>query len=280
MQLKVFNLKCATGDILLMFFIFIEIIYLTINFNNLKCPCFRVKSMFGKFYLYKAYILIVILSLITLVPILFSMAFKTNLALSFLFIGISLLIYIEYKLVSNSNISTNIIDIKNNIHQFNTGDIILFETPQNIETAFSIIPVLFININHIGIIIKDVNNKLFILESEHTEHICKYSNRNKTGVMLLDLEERIKPFDNVYLVKTSLHKHIKHNELVNVIEKYKDKEYMEDNINCVTFTSLFFKDLNLIHNNTDDNAIYLDYKYFLNKDNYKDDFNFDIYKIK
>ena len=55
---------------------------------------------------------------------------------------------------------------------------------------------------------------------------------------------------------------------------------MEDNINCVTFLSLFLKELNLIYD--DDNTtnnIYLDYEYFLNKDIYIHDFNYDIYRI-
>jgi hypothetical protein len=189
--------------------------------------------------------------------------------------------YIEYKLTINSNISNKTINIKNDVEYFYTGDIIIFETPQNLDCWFSIIPVLFLNVNHVGIVIKDSNNKLYILESEHSEHYCKYSNRIKNGVILLDLEERLKTFDCAYLLKTNLHKYIQYDELISFLNKYKNKEYMEDNINCITFVSLFLKELKLIHGKyINSNTIYLDYKYFLNKENYINDFNYDIYKIK
>jgi hypothetical protein len=74
-----------------------------------------------------------------------------------------------------------------------------------------------------------------------------------------------------------VYKHIQQPELITFLEKYKDYEYMEDNMNCITFVSLFVKDLNLMYNNNAD--LFFDYKYFLNKENYINDFNLDIYKI-
>ena len=262
-------------DAILIYVIIIEMFYIIINFNNNIITNFRVKHVFGKIYLYKILIVILIIFFSISISFIISALFKTNILLLFIFIIISFILYIEYKLQINTNISNKFINIKDNKY-FNTGDLIIFETPKNLETVFSVIPVLFININHIGIIVKDSNNKLYILESEHTEHYCKYSNRITNGVMLLDLEDRLKSFDNYYLVKTSLNKYIKQDELVKFIEKYKDKEYMEDNINCITLVSLFLKELKLIHNNS---SIYTDYKYFLNNKNYTNEVDIDIYKI-
>jgi hypothetical protein len=264
-------------DAILFFVIITELFYIIINFKSNIITNFRVKNIFGKVYFYKILIVILFIFFSILFSYIISAIFKTNILLSFIFITCSFILYIEYKLKINTNISNKIINIKEN-NYFNTGDIIIFETPKNIETLFSVIPVLVININHIGIVLKDANKKILILESEHTEQYCNYSNRIKNGVMLLDLEDRLKMFDNCYLVKTSLHKYINQDELVKFIEKYKDKEYMEDNINCITLVSSFLKELKLIKN--DNNiSLYTDYKYFLNNTNYTNEIDIDIYKI-
>jgi hypothetical protein len=268
---------------ILLIIILIEISYIAINYTNLTIFKFKIKQFFGSFHFYKLFILIIISIIFILSTIIISKTLNTSLSLSFLFLFLSLILFIEYKLRVNSNISNKVIDINdsNIINNINTGDLIIFETPKNIDTLFAIIPVLFIDINHIGIIIKDKTNKIYVLECENTKRYCKYSNRIKTGVMLTELEEIFNYFDTSYLIKTNLNNYIKNNELIRFIDKYKDKEYMEDNINCVTFLSLFLKELNLIYdddNNTNNN-IYLDYEYFLNKDIYIHDFNYDIFRI-
>jgi hypothetical protein len=263
-------------NILLIFCILIELLYIAININRSTVCKFKVKQYFGNVCLYKLFVLIILITLILIIYAC-SIMFKTNVILTFTFISIIILLFIEYKLTTNHNISEKTISRKKDVNDFNTGDIIIFETPQHIDTWFSIIPVLFININHIGIAIKDSNNKLYLLECENNDQYCNYSNRVKNGVVLVEFDEILKLFDDSYLLKTSVYKHIQQPELITFLEKYKDYEYMEDNMNCITFVSLFVKDLNLMYNNNAD--LFFDYKYFLNKENYINDFNLDIYKI-
>ena len=126
-----------------------------------------------------------------------------------------------------------------NMNEIQTGDYILIETPKHIDNYFKLVPVMTLQMYHIGILLKDANNHVYILECEPKPHYCEYSQKTKTGVMLLPFETRIQEFDTVYIVKNNIHNYVSNDDFMAFIDKYKDLKYMENDINCIVFYCYF-----------------------------------------
>ena len=267
-------------NILIFVILVIEILYIVINHKKFVLNRMHIKTMFGHFVLYKVYFLILIIVMIALLGLLYKVL-NINHVLGYLFLLVSLYLYVEYKLSSNHNITNKkktFEQLKNQIH---TGDFIIYETPRRLSDYFCLAPVIFLNLNHIGIWIKDSNGKLYILECDAAPHYCHYSKKMKTGVMLLNVEERLKEYDDYYLIKTNLHKYIHETDVYRFMEKYKSKDYMEDKLNCITLVLAFLKSLRLIKEHlVPPNPLYVEYQFLLDPDNYTKKYDCDIIKIK
>lgn len=260
--------------------LFFEISYILINNKKLMINQIQIDSLLGDIVLYKIYFLLIIGGIVVLL-IYISKFLDINFIYVLLFLVLTIYLYIEYKLKSNSNISNTKQPFKNIKNHINTGDFIIYETPRKLKDSFCLFPVVFLNIHHIGICIKDKNNEVYILECDATQHYCEYSKKYKSGVVLLNLEKRLKDYNDSYLVKTNLHKYISNEKLINFIEEYKNKDYMENNINCITLVLLFLKKLNLVKDtNIYPYQMYIDYHFLLDYKNYTKKINYDIVKIQ
>ena len=203
---------------------------------------------------------------------------KTNHCLLIVLIFVSTFLLFEYKLKTNHNITKNKKRFEEIKHEINTGDLIIFETTGKIDNLFYLIPVLFVNLNHIGICVKE-KDKLYILECNPNVKKCLYSKRKKNGIVLLNLEQQIEAYDDVYLIKTNIHKQLKDSDVKQFLENHKDKKYMEGTLHCLSFVLLFLTELSLLQN-IPINKLFFDYKFILNPKNYSYDFEHKIIKIQ
>ncbi len=266
-------------NVVIFIILLIEIVYIMTNYKKFIFTRMRIKSLFGHFVLYKVYSVILTLIFIFLLMTLCKIL-NINIILACLFLLVSGYLYTEYKLYSNHTITRTKKPLSELKHEINTGDFIIYETPRKISDYFCLVPVLFLNVNHIGIWIKDTDGQLYILECDASPHFCEYSKKIKSGVMLLNVEERLKDYDDYYLIKTNIHKYITNTDVLNFIEKYKDRDYMENKLNCITLVLAFLKRFNLIKRNlVPPNSLYVDYKFLLDPSNYTKTYSYDIVKI-
>ncbi len=149
--------------------------------------------------------------------------------------------------------------------ELNTGDIVLFRCYEYDEFGISwiglSIPLLqkFYS-THIGIIYKDPKGKVYILESNGGKYHCELSNKLKNGTTLIDFNKRINEtkVHRIHVFKNNLHKFIDNNKFLEIIKKYKDHSFWQDNIYCIKLVvnvlleNDVLKDENLIHYLMDD----------------------------
>ena len=192
---------------------------------------------------------------------------------------LSSILYLEYHLNRRHDMFINITTLVNT-DEIQTGDYILMETPKHIDNYFHLVPVTSLQIYHLGILFKDAKQNVYILECEPIAHDCVYSKKSKTGVMLLPFETRIQEFDSVYIVKNNIHEHVSNDHFIAFTEKYKDIEYMENDINCIVLVLLFLKEHGLLKHEEITKRLYVVYLYILDNANYTIDFDYTIVKAK
>lgn len=267
-------------NVLLLVVLFSEITYIWVEYKDFEIRHYQVDEYFGKIESYKVRLLFAYLCFLIAFVFLLKLIFTFDLLLLFLVLFVSLYLYLEYKIKTNHDLTDRQKNIEQIKREIQTGDFILFETPKQVASYFAFVPVVYLNINHIGVLIKDKENRVFILECNGYTEFCEYSKREKTGVALVDFEKGIRHFDDVYVVKTNLHQHIDPLQVNRFIAKYKEKNYMEDNINCITLVLLFFRDLGLIDaSKFDMNQLYVDYQVLLNKEIYNIPFEYQLNRI-
>lgn len=193
---------------------------------------------------------------------------------------LSLLLFLNHKLVVNHGLTNKSKRLDEAMKELKTGDLIIFETPKNLGNYFTLFPVLVINICHIGIVVRD-KDRVYLLDSVTSEHYCHYSKKIKNGVMLTDFKERIKEWDDYYIVQTNFRKYIRDSDLFAFIGKYSDKAYMESGINCMTYVLLFLHELKLSAENLFNKfPLFADYKILFDKQIYSRTFEYDMYKLE
>ena len=264
---------------ILFFIIFIEFFYIFIHFHSFLIPKHKIKSFFiHKFEFYHIYITFVLLFL-AISSFIICYHLNINILLFFLFFLLSFILYIESILNENDNLTEKEI-FQNDIYdKCDTGDIILFDMAYLLKNPILLIPTITFGMQHIGIIIKK-ENQLYLLECGHRYDYCNYSKKYKTGVMLSDLKQKInlKKYP-IYYVKTNINNHINDFQLTNFIDKYKNTEYMENNMNCISYYLLFLQELDLIKEKYSILPLYENYKNILNSEFYKFPFKTEIFKI-
>jgi hypothetical protein len=175
-----------------------------------------------------------------------------------------------------SNIKLNIDDL---IKNCNTGDIIFYDIPRIIPNIFHYIPTLFFGIHHMGFVVKK-NNTVYLLECAYDNNYCLYSNKIKNGVTLFDVKDRIVHSNNeIYFVKNNIYNFIKDSDVEIFLEKYKNMDYMENNVNCVSIYLMFLQDLNLIKDKYTLFPLYEEYEKLLQPEFYSFPYKKEIYKI-
>jgi hypothetical protein len=263
-------------NIIVFILIICEIAYIALS--KLKYSEYNVKHIIGHFGWYKIQFMIFMVTGILLLTLIISLWLNINGLLSLIFIVLTYFLYLEYKLNHRDELLMNISTLANK-DEMNTGDYIMMETPKNMDSYIQFSPVMSMGIYHVGIIVKDTNQKVYIMESEHIPHYCEYSKKTKTGVILSSFEKRIQEFETVYIVKNNIHEHVSNNDMMSFIEKYKDVEYMENDINCIVFLLVFLKEHGLLKHEEITKRLYVEYPYILDNANYTIDFDYTILKI-
>lgn len=254
-----------------------EFAYITLC--KLKFHEYNVKNIFGHFGWYKIHIIIFTVSCILLLTFITSILLNINSLLTCIFLVLTIFLYLEYKL---NYTDANVMDVGYlvNTDGIHTGDYVLMDTPKQMDSYFQFIPVTSMNMYHVGILIKDSKNNVYILESEHIPHYCEYSQKTKTGVMLSPFETRIQEFDTVYIVKNNIHNYVSNDDFMTFVDKYKDLKYMENDINCIVLLLLFLKEHGLLKHEEITKRLYVEYPYILDNANYTIDFDYSIVKAK
>jgi len=157
-------------------------------------------------------------------------------------IALLIIIKINEGLKKNENF-TNIKSEPNDIYShLNTGDFILFRSYSNDSFYYivgikMVLPLIQENYaTHIGMIYRDDNGKLYILENTTSEFYCHYKNKVINGEpMMVEFYDRLNQSKDyrIHIIKTNIHEHINIDKLKNSIEKYKN--HTIDDINCIEY---------------------------------------------
>jgi hypothetical protein len=269
--------NASIPNIIVALIIVFEILY--IAYGKLSLREYKPKSIFGTVQSHKLKMIFGTVSFYIAMAFIANMSFNINVILCLILLVLSSVLYLEYHLNRKDETLTNLSTLVN-IDEIQTGDYILMETPKHIDNYFHLIPVMSLQLYHIGILLKDANNHVYIIECEPIPHDCEYSKTNKNGVMLLPFEKRIQEFDTVYIVKNNIHNYLSNDDVIAFLKKYKDLKYMENDINCIVFLLLFLKEHGLLKHEDVTKRLYVEYPYILDKDNYTVDFDYRIVKAK
>lgn len=151
-----------------------------------------------------------------------------------------------------------------------------------IPNLFHLIPTLFLGVQHIGIIVKKSEREIYFLECNYNPHYCHYSKRVKTGVILNELSYSIhgnKDASNMYFVKSNMHEHVDYADFMQFIEKYKDVNYMDNSMNCISFYLQFLQEMGLLRESYSTIPLYEPIESVLDPAFYNFDFHRDIYQL-
>jgi len=212
---------------------------------------FSVKRWIGADYADKkimfSILFIAIISLVCYILYLFYINIPLSIAIFFA----TLFLYSDYRLRREHNISEiRTIEREYILKNAQTGDYLFFETSHTMGNIYHILPVLSLGCSHIGIIVRK-NGIPYLLESTHNKEYCPFSQRIKTGVKCIPLEERLSYVTRDYhYVKTNLHTYLdeKEVEIDAFIERYKHRDYMDNLLNCCNLILLFLQDLHILKN--------------------------------
>jgi hypothetical protein len=164
-----------------------------------------------------------------------------------------ILVVINNNLITNINFSNKYVNSDKIYNDLNTGDIILFRNylfnnfgfPLDVVTLTSILNTYF---THIGMIYKDPQGKLFIIESNSDYKYCNLSKKIKDGFQLINFNDRIKTNTDhrIHIVKNNIHKYINQNKLHESINKYKDYSFLENGVHCLNLIIRILEENNII----------------------------------
>jgi hemin uptake protein HemP len=245
-------------NIFIIIIILIQIIYIFFNATELFSEKIDyIISHEGNIYIKIITIIIMILIFIPLhyLIIFFSKKYKINKFILYIFIILTIMIIIEYKLSTNKYLSNIECDIDEILEKSTTGDFLLFRSYH----TYDIPELLFYRyfnalsskyfFGHIGIIIKK-NGVPYIMESTEDYYNCEINKKNKNGFIFHKAYDRIKSYSGtVYISRNNLDQYINDYNLKSFINKYKDIYFLENNIGCVNFIILFLYECNLLKHN-------------------------------
>lgn len=257
-----------------------EIAYLVDYWKTMILRQFYVDSPFGPFMMFKLIGVVIALLVFGALCFAASYIFKIHGWLFAVLVVLSLLLFLNHKLFANHGLTDNSKRLDEAMKELKTGDIIIFETPKTLGNYFMLVPVLALNICHIGIVVRD-KDRLYVLDSDVNDAYCHYSKKTKNGVMLIDLAERVQEYDDYYIIKTNFREYVRDEDLFAFIDKYSDKKYMESGINCMTLILLFLHELKLsVENLFKKHPLFVDYKILFDESIYSYPFVCDMYKLE
>lgn len=165
------------------------------------------------------------------------------------------LVYADYKMRTNLQVTTLRANLVETLQQANTGDILLFRSYRSYD-----LPEYFISrllpasvcdtyFGHIGLVIR-LNNKAYILECIVEDYYSNLTQSIKNGVILQPAYERITEYTGrVHYLKTNIHHFVTANQVIDYItaNDLHKKYYFEDGFLCVTILNRVLKYFKLFH---------------------------------
>lgn len=230
--------------------IFLEIIVYLFEYEKSILRKITFKEYIGKFknwYLYVAgFIILVIYALYQVCRI-----YEINFFLGLILLFMSTLLILNYRLKYHKKMTTRTISYEESLKKVKTGDLVVWETDYTLDNTLYLIPILMTGMYHIGLIMKEPDGDIYILECSNSKSLCKYTGREKKGIRLSDYNERtyISTNGSFFLIQTNLIEKITNNDIKQFFEIHKNKDYMEDNYNCISIYLHFLQDNNLLKTN-------------------------------
>ncbi len=175
----------------------------------------------------------------------------------FLFIIIMCLslLVINFQMSTNKYLTKKYVDPKILSKKLNTGDIVLF---RNYNFDNICIPLYHTTLclqktffTHSGIIYKNSQGKILIIESNQDPYYCNLSKKMKSGFQIMDFVERVSSTKNhrVHVYKSNLHKYIDMDKFNNSINKYKEYEFNQDGLYCLNLITNILQENNIMKEN-------------------------------
>ena len=245
-------------NIFILSIIFIQLIYIFFNHSELFSE--KIDSIIsheGHMYIkfISRLLIIIIITCVYYFIIFINKKYNVNKLILFIFIILTFMIIIEYKLSTNKYLSNIENSIEDALNKSTTGDFILFRSYHTYD-----IPALFFSrylnslssqvfFTHVGIIIKK-DGVPYIMESAEDYHNCEINNKYKNGFVFHKAYDRINDYSGrVYLCRNNLEKFIDNEKINNFINKYKNIKYLENNIACIKLITTFLYDCNILKYN-------------------------------
>lgn len=217
-----------------------------------------------------------LISLIIIITITYDFINNNNKVFSIIliiFIIYIVLVMINNKMVTNIHFSNQYVNSDNIINDLNTGDIVLFRSYKYSYFSYLFYVLLLSSIQniyftHIGMIYKDSQGNIFIIESNDESKFCILSQKKKTGFQLGNFNDRIIKNKNnrIHIIKNNIHKYINQNKLHKSINKYKNYSFMENGVHCLSLIVKILEENNLLKSSGFIPYIFED---LLNTKNYK-----------
>lgn len=205
------------------------------------------------------------------------MKHKLSIIITFAFIIMTLISYFEYTLYNINHMIDKEIKL-NEMYDFcETGDIILENMPHVMNGLIWTIPVFTLGTSHIGMIIKQ-DKQLYLLHCSSEFLYCEHTKHTTSGVMLSKLDTYLKNGKKGILIKTNLHDKIKHEKLVSILDETSNISYGSNDWNCINYFIHILNKCDVLQRKYKV-WLYTHYSNVLNKNIYKDDFDYDAYKI-
>jgi hypothetical protein len=187
-------------------------------------------------------VIAIILNFIILITIFISIKNSKNKVKTIcliLLITYLILYIINYKMLTNTNLTDKIVSLDDIKHTLNTGDIVTYRTYvfDSLLTPYRELILSFQNIffSHSGMIYKNAQGNLMIIESNEDTYFSRISNKEKSGFMLLNLNNKVNFTDvhRIHIYRNNLHKFIDNDKLHLSIEKYKNYDFLQDGYYCI-----------------------------------------------
>ncbi len=219
--------------------------------------------MHDKFYTtIDSFILFIGIILSIFVGIFYFINHKTNnLTISMLiilFIFYLTMIFVNYKMMTNYYFTDKYVEPEKIINELNTGDIVLFRAYDYDyihQAQFLAIPLLQQTyFTHIGMIYRNFQNNVMIIEANFIPYKCKLSNKVKNGFQLMNFIDRVTTtiYHRVHVIKSDLYKYIDIDKFYKSIDKYQNYSFGENGLNCLKLVTNILQENGLLK---DDNII-------------------------
>ena len=276
------NLKIDThpGTSFFAAVIILEILYLATRPLNVTRIKFR--NIFGSFKEYKI-IFLILLSMIIGFVVFFSRVMRLPLALLLaVFFVTAFLLVNETMHIHFPNKRVNAMTMEECLRDAKTGDFLICGVPRVSDNLFYLVPTPLVGIMHIGLVVKGANDSSpHLVDCMEKTRFCEYNKRVKTGVMMRPLADHLSYLKtkNYYLIQNHWNATLDEKRIMSVFDRYKDVEYFENNMNCISFVLLLLQELDLIMKPYQSLPLYIHFNRLLDPAFYRVPFDYHVKRI-